>query len=162
MRYLLDVNVLIALMDESHPAHRLCTNWYAQQSGRTGKDGATQGRTDSHSEGVAVCPLVENGAARIMSNPAYAQEQPTLKPAALLRQIALFKDTAPNLEFWPDAVSLADTLLFDHSKIHGPRQLTDIYLLGLATSQRQGLVTLDRNIPLAAVRGALKSQLWVL
>lgn len=145
MRYLLDVNVLIALLDLRHPAHRLAHAWYGEQTG-----------------GTAVCPLVENGAARIMSSTAYAQDQALLRPAALLAQFARMKQNASDMVFWPDAISLADSTLFDHSKIHGPSQLTDVYLLGLAVSQSAGLVTLDRNIPLASVRGASKAQLLVL
>lgn len=145
MRYLFDVNVLIALLDERHPAHHLCMAWYGTQQG-----------------GTAVCPLVENGAARIMASTAYAQDQPALRPGRLLQQIERMKQTADDMAFWPDAVSLADATRFDHSKIHGPRQLTDIYLLGLAVSQGAGLVTLDRNIPLGAVVGAQKTQLLIL
>ncbi len=145
MRYLLDVNVLMALLDLRHPAHRIAQAWYGEHTG-----------------GTAVCPLVENGAARIMSSTAYAQDQALLRPAALLAQIARMKQTASDMVFWPDGVSLSDPALFDHSKIHGPRQLTDIYLLGLAVSQKAALVTLDRNIPLAAVRGASKPHLLVL
>ena len=48
------------------------------------------------------------------------------------------------------------------AKSTAPRQLTDVYLLGLAVSHGEGLVTLDRNIPLAAVVGAQKTQLLVL
>ena len=145
MRYLFDVNVLIALMDARHPAHRLVQTWYGE-----------------HQSGTAICPLVENGAARIMSSTAYAQQQAVLSSSALLHRIAKMKQTASNMEFWGDTISLADTALFDHNKIYGPRQLTDIYLLGLAATKGAGLVTLDRNIPLAAVRAATKLQLLVL
>lgn len=145
MRYLFDVNVLIALLDERHPAHGLCIAWYGTQQG-----------------GTAVCPLVENGTTRIMGSTTYAQDQTALRPGRLLLQIDRMKQSADNMAFWPDAVSLADTARFDHSKIHGPRQLTGIYLLGLAVSHGEGLVTLDRNIPLAAVVGAQKTQLLVL
>lgn len=133
MRYLFDVNVLIALLDERHPAHNLCMAWYGTQQG-----------------GTALCPLVENGAARIMASTAYAQDQLALRPGRLLLQIARMKQSAD------------DMARFDHSKIHGPRPLTDVYLLGLAVSHGEGLVTLDRNIPLAAVGGAQKTQLLVL
>ncbi len=135
MRYLLDVNVLIALMDARHPAHGLCQAWYG-----------------SHVGGTAVCPLVENGAARIMSSTAYAQGQPELQASTLLIRIAQMKLLADNMEFWPDAISLADTSLFEHRKIFGPRQLTDIYLLGLAVSKGEGLVTLDRNIDYSTIK----------
>ena len=145
MRYIFAVNVLIALLDSRHPAHGLVQAWYGE-----------------HQSGTAVCPLVENGAARIMSSTAYAQNQPGLTPSSLLARIGRMKQTATDMAFWPDAISLADTAMFDHSKIYGPRQLTDIYLLGLAVSRSAGLVTLDRNIPLSAVRAATESNLKLL
>ena len=64
MRGLLDVNVLIALLDLEHPAsdavHRLLAQWR---------------------DGNATCPIVENGAVRIMSQPAYAQGGSAIPPA---------------------------------------------------------------------------------
>ena len=56
--------------------------------------------------------------------------------------------------FWPDAVSLRDETMFDQAVVAGHRQLTDVYLLGLATQQAGRLVTFDRTIPIAAVVGA--------
>jgi hypothetical protein len=35
-------------------------------------------------------------------------------------------------EFWPDDVSLLDPRVAYNSRIHGPRQITDVYLLALA------------------------------
>lgn len=63
--------------------------------------------------------------------------------------------------FWPDDISLLDAALFDHGKIHGPRQLTDLYLLALAIKHGGRLVTFDREIPLNAVRGAQRANLVV-
>ncbi len=39
-------------------------------------------------------------------------------------------------EFWPDEPSLLDSGVFDATRIHGPRQITDVYLLGLAVQHR--------------------------
>jgi predicted nucleic acid-binding protein len=44
--------------------------------------------------------------------------------------------------------------LIDRSRILGPKQLTDIYLLALAVKHSGRLVTFDRAIPIVAVRGA--------
>ena len=76
--------------------------------------------------------------------------------------IAAIKLSANNIEFWPDDVSLSDAKIFDHGKIYGAGQLTDIYLLGLAVNKGCGLVTVDQNIPVAAVREASKLNLLVL
>jgi hypothetical protein len=62
-------------------------------------------------------------------------------------------------EFWQDAVSLLDSDVVDSTRIHGPRQLTDIYLLALAVQHEGRLVTFDAGIPLAAVRKATKQNL---
>jgi uncharacterized protein len=145
MRYLLDVNMLIALIDARHPAHRAVHAWYADHPG-----------------GIALCPLVENGAARIMSQAAYAQGETRLTTAYLLGVIGKLKTTADDCEFWPDSVSLTDTALFDHSKLLSHKQVTDAYLLGLAVSRNAGLVTTDRNMSQAVVPAAEKYQLLVL
>jgi uncharacterized protein len=65
-------------------------------------------------------------------------------------------------EFWPDDVSLLDSDVADSSRIHGPRQLTDIYLLALAVRHEGRLVTFDTGIPLAAVKKATKQKLLIL
>src|SRR6185369_8041698 len=44
-------------------------------------------------------------------------------------------------EFWPDDVSLLDGGMVDPGRIHGPRQLSDIYLLALAIRRKGRFVT---------------------
>ena len=65
-------------------------------------------------------------------------------------------------EFWPDKVSLLDSDVVDSTRIHGPRQLTDIYLLALAVQHEGRLVTFDNGIPLAAVRRATRQNMLIL
>jgi predicted nucleic acid-binding protein len=65
-------------------------------------------------------------------------------------------------EFWPDEVSLLDSDVVDATRIHGPRQLTDIYLLALAVQHEGRLVTFDPGIALAAVRKATTHRLLIL
>ncbi len=65
-------------------------------------------------------------------------------------------------EFWPDEVTLLDPDVVDRTRIHGPRQLTDIYLLALAVAHDGRLVTFDTGVPLAAVRDARADNLLVL
>jgi predicted nucleic acid-binding protein len=50
----------------------------------------------------------------------------------------------------------------DSTRIHGPRQLTDIFLLALAVKHAGKLVTFDGGIPLAAVKKATRQNLLVL
>ncbi len=65
-------------------------------------------------------------------------------------------------EFWPCSVSLLDGELFDHSPLHGHRQVTDAYLLALATAHDGRFVTFDQSIPLNAVYGATAGHLAVI
>ena len=61
--------------------------------------------------------------------------------------------------FWPDEVSLLDSEVVDSTRIHGPRQLTDVYLLALVVRNGGRLVTFDPGIPLTAVRKATTQKL---
>jgi hypothetical protein len=134
MRALLDVNVLIALLDASHLHHPPATNWLAAHLDR----------------GWASCPLTQNGCIRILSNPAYPNAIPAAQVAERLAEAAQH----PAHAFWPDAISLLqpDRLAWD--RLLSGRQVTDAYLLALAVDQDGRLVTLDRGVPWAAVRGA--------
>lgn len=139
---LLDVNVLIALCDPHHDFHQTAMAWSLDQA----------------SQGWASCPLTQNGCIRIVTQPSYRY------PIAMLEAIETLQSICASIhhEFWPDDVSLLDALAFDHSRIHGHRQLTDLYLLGLAVKNKGCLVTLDGAIPLSAVKGAKKQHLRVL
>ena len=60
----------------------------------------------------------------------------------------------PGHVFWPDDISLLDAARLDHGRMHGHRQITDLYLLALAVEHDGCFVTFDAQIPLSAVRGA--------
>jgi len=64
--------------------------------------------------------------------------------------------------FWRDGVSLRDEAVFDCSHVTSNRQVTDVYLLGLAQTRGGVLATFDRGIPIRAVRGATASSLEVI
>jgi uncharacterized protein len=57
-------------------------------------------------------------------------------------------------EFWPDDVRLVDNQRFRADRMHGHRQLTDVYLLGLAVHHGGRFVTFDPHIAMTAVLGA--------
>jgi toxin-antitoxin system PIN domain toxin len=141
MRALFDVNVLLALFDKEHIHRESAHHWMATH----------------REQGWASCPLTENGFVRIISRPAYP------RPIAAEAAAAIFWEQTrlPGHEFWPDSLSIADSEIFDQSRILGPNQVTDIYLLGLAVKHGGRLVTFDRGIPLAAVRGARPENLVV-
>jgi predicted nucleic acid-binding protein len=61
--------------------------------------------------------------------------------------------------FWPDDVSLLAVAVADRTRIHGPRQVTDRYLLARAVRHRGRFVSFDAGIPHAAVRGAERKHL---
>ena len=132
---LLDVNVLIALFDPDHVHHELAHDWFA----------------DNRRHGWATCPATESGFLRVLSNPAYGAAVHRLPDlAALLR--AFCADSAH--QFWTANISLRDETIFNSALFAGHRQITDVYLLGLAKKHGGCLVTFDRNIPLRAVVGA--------
>ena len=64
--------------------------------------------------------------------------------------------------FWRDEMSLADDTFFDLSYASGHRQLTDVYLLGVAVRCEGRLATFDRSIPMRAVIGAKPESLAVI
>lgn len=142
MRALLDVNVLIALLDDQHLHHAIAKRWFTEHLGL----------------GWASCPLSQNGCARILSQPAYSNAISTVRA---LEKITSACQQAEH-EFWPDSVSLVDPKIARVAHIHGPRQLTDIYLLALAVNRGGRLVTLDERIPLSAVHGAKPEHLVVI
>jgi predicted nucleic acid-binding protein len=95
---------------------------------------------------------------RILANPAYWSGAE--RTAAVFERLRKFRSSGHH-HFWPDSLSLSDTL-FDLSHASGHRQLTDIYLLGLAVKRHGRLATFDRTIPLAAVAGASRQSLAVI
>ena len=94
----------------------------------------------------------------VLANPAYGAT--VTRPHELVERLAQFCSTK-HYVFWADAVSLSDQRIFNPSMIRGHRQVTDIYLLGLAKKMGGCLATFDRTIPLAAVAGATRSNLAV-
>jgi toxin-antitoxin system PIN domain toxin len=142
VRALLDVNVLIALLDSDHASHDSTIKWFAKNA----------------REGWASSAITQNGCIRVMSNPSYPNPLPIQAVIERLAE-ACRQDIH---EFWPDEVSLLDAHVVDTTRIHGPRQLTDIYLLALAVQHEGKLVTFDSGIPLTAVRRATTHRLLIL
>jgi toxin-antitoxin system PIN domain toxin len=142
MRALLDVNVLIALLDSDHASHDSAINWFSKNAW----------------EGWASCPITQNGCIRVMSSQGYPNPLPVQAVIERLTE-ACRQDIH---EFWPDEISLLNADVVDSTRIHGPRQLTDIYLLALAVQHEGRLVTFDTGIPLDAVRNATTKKLLIL
>jgi len=140
---LLDVNVLVALFDPDHVHHDLAHDWFAGH----------------RRAGWATCPLTENGLIRVLANPAYGG--PITRPADLITRLRRFCQSGGHA-FWPDTLSLLDGAVFDASLVAGHRQLTDVYLLGLAHTHGGCLATFDRAMSVRAVKGATAAGLAVI
>ena len=65
-------------------------------------------------------------------------------------------------EFWADDLSILDRTVVDSARIHGPKQVTDVYLLALAVRHSGRFVTFDGAVPLSAVLRAEKEHLVVI
>jgi len=142
VRSLLDVNVLVALLDADHSLHPRATQWLERHA----------------RDGWASCPITENGCVRIMSHPGYPNALPV---RAVVERLAEAGASSFH-EFWADDVSLLDADVADSARIHGPRQITDVYLLALAVRHRGRFVTLDSSVAQYAVIGAEKNHVVVL
>ncbi len=142
MRALLDVNVLIALLDADHSLHARATQWFAGHA----------------RSGWASCPITQNGCIRIMSHPGYPN---ALSVRAVMERLTEASASTFH-EFWPDDVSLLDPKVADSARIHGPRQLTDLYLLALAVRHDGQFITFDTSVTVDAVRRAEKKHLLIL
>jgi toxin-antitoxin system PIN domain toxin len=141
MRSLLDVNVLVALLDADHSQHARAARWLAGHA----------------AQGWASCPITQNGCVRAMSHPGY----PNPLPAGAVIERLAEACARPEHSFWPDDLSLLDGSVVDAARIHGPRQLTDLYLLALAVRRGGRFVTFDGTIARAAVNGAQPRHLMV-
>jgi toxin-antitoxin system PIN domain toxin len=137
-RYLLDVNVLIALIDPAHVQHDQAHEWFA---------------AEGH-EAWATCPLTENGVLRIVGHPRYPNSPGT--PAAVAELMAVLRGLGGH-EFWPDDVSLLDSQRIDSARLLDSGQVTDSYLLALARAHDGKLATFDRHLVTDAVIGGAQA-----
>lgn len=116
MRYLLDVNVLLAAIWENHPQHSRAFCWLA------GKN-------------IILCPLAQLGFLRISTNKK-AINAPMNKARELLEIFAQER----NAEWIPD------DLVPLQSHPNTSEVVTDHYLADLAKTHRAKLATFDQNI----------------
>ncbi len=141
-RALLDINVLLALLDSDHIDHRRASEWLDGEIGT----------------GWASTPITQNGFVRVVSQPRYPSPVAPAVAIDLLRQACARDHHA----FWPGDISILDRELFDRSRLHGPRQVTDAYLLALAVTHGGRFVTFDRSVSLGTVPGATDEHLTLL
>jgi toxin-antitoxin system PIN domain toxin len=131
-RYLLDVNVLIALIDPAHVRHDDAHHWFAGKGKKT----------------WATCPITENGVLRIVGNSRYPSSPGN--PAAVAEILFVLRNIGSH-EFWPDDISLLDPNAADATRLLNSAQVTDTYLLALAKAHDGLLATFDRQLVADAV-----------
>ena len=134
MTFLLDVNVLIALLDPDHVDNARATDWF-ERAGQFS---------------WATSPIVENGIIRIVGAANYASIP--LDCAEVANTLAEWCQ-ADGHQFWPDDLSLLSDGLIDRLQLISPKRITDTYLLALAVRRAGKLATLDRRLSPEAVNG---------
>ncbi len=119
MKFLLDVNGLIALGYKQHVFHKRVSGWAAGKS-------------------LATCSIVELGFVRIL-----AQLPEVDIPVATAREMLATMKRERRLTQISDSQSAVDLQLW----VQNPRQITDGHLLVLASSNSLTLATCDAGIP---------------
>ena len=141
-RALLDINVVIALLDQGHVLHQAATRWLEREL----------------EHGWATCPLTQNGVVRIMAQPSHPNPQPAALVAARLAEACRH----PSHAFWPAPISLLEEGLIRWERLLGPRQITDAYLLSLAATHGGRFATFDQRVGVEVVPAASRANLCVI
>jgi predicted nucleic acid-binding protein len=124
MRYLLDVNALIAYGFRRHDFHDRVGAWIRSREG----------------DRFLTCSITELGFVRVLGNVrTYAMDVPHAK--SLLRELKAWKDLP--LEFIKDGNDISALPAW----VKTPAQTTDGHLLQLANANGAVLATLDEGIP---------------
>lgn len=126
--YLLDANVLIALAWPKHQFHGKVGTWFARHS----------------RAGWSTCPFTQAAFVRILCNPAFSSDALTPENALRLLEANI---NLPSHQFWPDSLDVPSALDSIQGRLTGHQQVTDAYLLALASHHRGKLATLDKAIP---------------
>ena len=137
-RFLLDVNVLIALLDPAHMQHDRAHAWFAA----------------SGHKAWATCPLTENGVLRIVGHPRYPNSPGS--PAVVADLLSSFRKL-PGHVFWPDDISMLESRHLDTTRLLDSAHVTDSYLLALAHAHKGQLATFDQAIPTQSVVDGAKA-----
>jgi hypothetical protein len=141
-RYLLDVNILLALVWPPHKSHAVAQSWFA--------------KFGQHAWATNV--LTELGVLRLLLNPAVTQGAVTASRAwNLLRE-----NTAhPGHEFWPWDHTISAGLELMASRVRGHQQWRDALLIWQAKEHDAVLVTFDSGVKELAT-GEMRNHLLVL
>jgi len=131
MRYLLDVNTLLALVVLEHEFHARVASWVE----RLGASGVPE---------LATCSITELGFVRVLR-----QAQQYGSSVAQARELLLKVKNSDGVRwiFIPDDHDISRLPRW----VRTPKQTTDGHLAELATANQAVLATLDRRIPRAFV-----------
>jgi toxin-antitoxin system PIN domain toxin len=127
MTFLLDVNLLFVLHQPLHPDYTLAKRWFANRADRS----------------FATCPITQSGMMRLLLQGIAGLDPFNMQEAreALKNFVQL-----PGHVYWPDDPSYLDATRTFFARMQGHRQITDVYLLGLAVYNKGKLATIDRGI----------------
>lgn len=130
-RFLLDINVLIALIDPLHVRHNEAHRWFEAEGQRA----------------WASCPLTQLGVVRVVANIRYSNSPGS--PSVVAESLRSLCEAGDH-EFWPDDLDITENV-FEMERVLQPAHLTDSYLLALAASKQSKLATFDRRLVTSAV-----------
>ena len=125
MKYLLDVNALLALAHQDHADHEKASIWYRETAGAA--------------SAFLTCPITELGFLRVSMQAGLSRNLDT----ALDTLSGMKKSSRVPFDFVPDSVAIEKLPPY----VRTPAQLTDGYLLQLAKANGAKLATLDAGIP---------------
>ena len=123
MTFLLDVNLLMALLWENHEHHQTARPWLRSVAS------------------FATCPVAQLGFARVSSHPLLGYSMSPEQAFSVLRR--LLGD--PRHRFVPDDLSCEDRVLRT-DLMGGANQVTDHYLVALARQHHLSLATFDEPL----------------
>ena len=123
MTFLLDVNLLMALLWENHEHHPTARRWL-------------RGLT-----GFATCPVAQLGFARVSSHPLLGYGMSPDQAFSILRRLL----ADPRHRFVPDDLSCEDRVVRT-DLMGGASQITDHYLVALARQHHLSLATFDEPL----------------
>lgn len=118
MTFLLDANVLIALVDSDHVHHQVAGDWF------TGTD-----------ERFATCPITQGSLVRHLLRAGHSSGD----IGGAIGRIQVL----PRHEFWPDDLPFTLDVIVG---LTGHRQVTDAYLCNLARNRGAQVATFDRGL----------------
>jgi toxin-antitoxin system PIN domain toxin len=121
--FLLDVNLLMALLWENHEHHVVARHWFRSVTG------------------FATCPVTQLGFARVSSHPLLGYSMSPEQAFSVLRRFL----SEPRHHFVPDDLNCLDRIV--RTDLMGSaNQITDHYLLALARQHRLTFATFDQPL----------------